>query len=76
MLDVHGVTGSSPVPRTTKNLEAIMVSRFSFFLFRFSFGINMPFFHLAKVAKIMYDTVNIEKLAPLGALGGLRCGLF
>ena len=28
MLDVHGVTGSSPVPRTRKNLEASVASRF------------------------------------------------
>ena len=28
LLDVHGVTGSSPVPRTIGNLVTIMVARF------------------------------------------------
>ena len=34
MLDVHGVTGSSPVPRTTKNLGTTTVPRF--FLLHFT----------------------------------------
>ena len=63
------IRASTEAPELARRAKFLLFSVFMNYLQRFHQR------HIEKSAKIKYDNINIEKSAPFGALGGLRCGV-